>query len=390
MMRKTLTLRETIVVLLLIILLAFLFGFFGWYVGYYRISLFGKLSGKKDSKEIQYVLSLIESKYDGAVDQTMAIDWGISGVLASLQDPYSFYIPKDQYERLKEQATGQFIGIGMVYNLDGKTPVVATILPNSPAKEVGLVPGTKITKINGKDVNGFGNPVEIQLALRGKEGETVTLSTLLPDGTPKEFTITRKKFTIQNVTLSVLPNKIGHIVIYQFSVNFKEEFAPIVEQIRTQQLKAVIVDLRGNTGGTANMGIFLADQFLKSGVIVKEKRKGETQENVQGAKLGDPLEDIPLVVLVNKSTGSEAEVFAAAVSEGKRGKLIGEKTYGKGTEQDTIPLSDESAIQLTTGKWFTPSGTWIQGKGITPDIPVGDTFTNGQDAILARGVIELQ
>lgn len=383
---KRLSFKEFCFVLFLLGLIISLAFISGWRLGYQGGS-FPPLSKKaKDFSDILRVYNIINKEFYGNFDPTKSSEYTIEKLVESLDDPYSYYVTKEEYQKFKEEERGEFVGIGIVYVVENKTPLIIEVFPGSPAEASGLEIGERMTQIDGIDVDKFNNEVEIINRLKNKEKEPVKLKILDTKGETREVIITRERFKIPNLAFKLIENEIGYLKIYQFSPTLKEEFYPLVQQLETPNTKRLVIDLRNNIGGNIDMAVFLANQFIKEGVLVREKSKKSTKEIIQKALGEAPFEDFKITVLTNSRSASAAEVFVSAIKDNGRGKIVGEKTKGKGSEQTFFELSDGSAIYITVGRWFTPRGEWIDGKGIEPDIKVSESFNEENDRILEKAI----
>lgn len=387
--KKQLTVKDSLIVLFLLSIIVSLAFFSGWKTGYQGRtpgSLFKKST--KDLSDIKRVYSLIEKEFDGDFDPTKSNEYTVEKLVESLGDPYSYYVSKDEYEKLKREERGEFTGIGIIYVIEKKTLVIVEVLPESPAESAGLKTGEKIIQIDDVSVEQLNNEIEVINKLEGEEGKILRLRILGKDNESREVEIERKRFKTPNLLFRLIDNKIGYLKIYQFSLTLQEEFSSITE-FQRQGVEKLVIDLRNNIGGDMPMAIFLADQFLKEGIIVREKSK-DSQEIIQKASGKAPLGEVKITVLVNSRTASAAEVFAAAIKENNQGKILGERTKGKDTEQTFFELADGSAICLTTGQWFTPKGESVKGKGIEPDIEIPEKIQKDEDYLLKRAIEIIQ
>lgn len=387
--KKHLSVKELIIILCLLGFVISLAFFLGWRLGYQGLHLTFLQKDARGLTDIKRVYNIIRYEFDGAFDSARSSSYTIEKLVETLQDPHSYYVTKEEYKEYKEEERGEFIGIGIVYVVEHKTPLILEVLPGSPAETSGLKIGERIVQINDLGVEKF-NEVELINQLKGQEGEIVRLRILDGKEKSRKVTIKREKFKIPNITFKLMENEVGYLKIYQFSPTLKEEFYPILQELKNYNSKKLVIDLRNNIGGDINMAVFIADQFIKEGVLVREKSKKTPKESVQKASGNALLQDYEIAVLVNYRTASAAEVLAAAIKDNARGKILGEKTKGKASEQTFFELNDGSAICLTIGKWLTPKSEWLEGKGIEPDIKITEKKEGGDDPILKKAIEILQ
>ena len=309
----------------------------------------------------------------------------INGLLEALDDPYTSYF--ESYDLAWSAFEGSFEGIGAVITMeDGELTVVSPIA-GTPAAEAGIRAGDKILEIDGQPTSGM-SLAEAVLKIRGPEGTAVTLLILHQgETTPVEIEIVRERIKLQSVYLEMLPDNIAHIRITYFSERTHEE---LVTALNDTLIEGIILDLRGNPGGSLQAVVDVAGEFLDGGIVLYE---ADDEGNITKEWPASPeglATDLPLAVLVDVGSASGSEVLAGALQDRERAKLIGTTTYGKGSVCTLQVLSDGSALYITTARWLTPNGYLIEGKGLTPDIEVAMTeedIESGRDPQL-EGAIE--
>ncbi len=312
------------------------------------------------------VMAIIDNSYVDKVNNVKLIDNAIKGMVSSL-DPHSSYMTKEEYKELKVITTGKFGGLGIEITLkDGVLTVVAPI-EDTPAYKAGIKSKDMIIKINGKSTLGMSLQDAVKI-LRGKPGTKVTL-TILRKKQEKPFnvTITRAIIHVKSVKYKKIGN-IGYLRIAQFQQGTTEEVANALKKLNG--IKGLVIDLRNNPGGLLQEAIGVSNLFVKQGVIVsiRGRNKDDTQYFYADNSGNEPT--YPIVVLINSGTASAAEIVSGCLKDDKRAIIMGVRSFGKGSVQSVIPLSDGSALRLTTAKYYTPSGRSIQAIGIEPDIVV--------------------
>jgi carboxyl-terminal processing protease len=327
----------------------------------------------KNYEELVKVVRLIKDKYVDDVELADLLAGAYRGMLQEL-DPYSQYITPDEMEDLRIETEGEFSGLGIeVIVQDGILTVITPML-GSPAFRAGVMPGDKIIHIEGESAERISLREAIK-KLRGAPGTKVTITVMHPGETePKDITIERGVVHLRSVRgVEMLDDdkKIGYIAITSFQEDTPEEFDNAIEDLLQKGMQALILDLRFNPGGLLDTSVEVADKFLEEGVIVSTKGRDKSQDQIYRAEKSGTYTNFPIVVLINKGSASAAEIVAGAIRDNNRGLLVGTTTFGKGSVQSLVPVEKgESAIKLTTAKYYTPSGKLIHNIGIAPDIVV--------------------
>jgi carboxyl-terminal processing protease len=314
------------------------------------------------------VLRQIEDNYVEAQDPQKLIYGAIKGMVQSL-DPHSSFLTKEEHKELLIETKGSFTGIGIEITVRDNILTVVSPIEGTPAHEAGLEAGDKIIKIDGKPTLDM-TLMDAVKTIRGPKGTEVNL-TVSREGEdkPLEFTIIRDVIPLKSVRQYMLKPGIGYLRISNFQGKTDEDLETALSELETgDTLKGLILDLRNNPGGLLNQAIKVADVFLDSGVIVSTKGRNSSQNIKVSAHENKKGLSCPIVVLVNGGSASASEIVAGALQDNKRALILGTKTFGKGSVQTILPLSDGSGLRLTTARYYTPNGTSIQLSGITPDI----------------------
>lgn len=348
----------------------------------------------------------------GNID-TQKMVWGaISGMVNSLDDPYTAFLTPKENKEFKEDIGGSFQGIGAQLGLrDGKV-IVQSPLRGSPAERAGLLPLDWIVKVNDEETFGW-TIAQAVSKIRGPKGTTVTL-TIVHEKAEKtnDVSIIREEIIIPSVeswvksvsevkeisglsglsSILFSPKRVGYIALSRFGDRTNEEWQKAVSDISKAEktnsgLAGFVFDLRNNPGGYLEGAVFIASEFLKSGVVVTQVNSDGTKDTMSINRKGQ-LTTIPMVVLINQGSASAAEIVAGALKDHKRAKIVGETSFGKGSVQSPQELTGGSSVHITTGKWLLPNGDWINKKGITPDVEVkmDNLSIATQDAQLARAI----
>ena len=316
-------------------------------------------------------LSIVQSDYVEEPEAQQLIYGALKGMLATL-DPYSQFLDPDSYNELKVDTEGQFGGLGIEISIKDDLLTIIAPIDDTPAYHAGLKAGDRIVKIDGELTRGI-TLLEAVKKLRGKPETTVTL-TVLRDGENqvKEFTLARAIIKIQSVReAKLLEDHIGYIRLSDFRENTPADLESALDRLRGEGMEGLVLDLRNNPGGLLDVAVSTTELFLeRRQMIVSTKGRFKSQNLEFHSRRQGPMQETPVVVLVNEGSASASEIVAGALQDHRRAILVGIKTYGKASVQTIFPLKDGSALRLTTSKYFTPSGRLIHGEGITPDVVV--------------------
>lgn len=336
--------------------------------------LFARVQGSDFLSELGPLITAyraIQNEYIEKVEPSQLMEGAIKGMIESLEDPYSHWMDEEIYNEMKQEKEGEFGGVGIQITIEDNFLTIISPLEGSPASKAGLEPKDRIIKIDGESAEKI-TLTEAMKKLRGEPGTKVKMTIQRrEEENPLEFTITRAIIKFPNIKEETLKENIGYIKIVGFTnENTAEDLRKALIKLKTIQIEALILDLRYNPGGLLTQAVEVADEFLSSGVIVSIKGRDSSQNQVYSAHQQGEGEKIPLIILINQGSASASEIVASAIKENKRGILLGEKTFGKGTVQAIIPINKEGAMTLTTAKYYTPSEISIEGEGIEPDIKV--------------------
>lgn len=318
----------------------------------------------KYNKMIGLEGAIKEDFYQKTKDDKL-VNGAIKGMFSGLDDPYSQYYTKEEFKRLKEQTSGSFVGIGVIISPSPDDDYLTVVSPiqGSPAEKSGIEAGDKIVKVDGKNVFAKNSDEAISM-IKGKEGTTVEL-TLKRDGNEFDVKVKREEIVSKSVEGKMLEDKIGYVRITSFSENTYKEFKTALDRLKSEGMKGLILDVRDNGGGLLNICKDIADELIGEGTIVYTKdNKGNTEYlKSDKDKLG-----LPIAILTNGNSASASEILTGAIVDNKAGISIGTTTFGKGLVQSVRELKDGTGFKLTTAQYFTPSGDYINEKGIKPNI----------------------
>ncbi|MCF8720691.1 S41 family peptidase [Nitrospina gracilis] len=321
-------------------------------------------------KVFSEILALLESNYVEAVDPQQLIEGAIQGMLKTL-DPHTSYLPPDSFKQMKVETSGKFGGLGIEITVRNGILTVVSPIEGTPADKAGIKAGDKIIKIEDEPTLDLSLTDAVAL-LRGERGSDVNI-TIFRKGMekPKVVTITRDIIKVQSVKKRVFYENIGYIKIRNFTKTTSQDLDRFLNDFEERRVQKLILDLRGNPGGLLNQAVEVADRFLdKENLIVYTQGRSEDQNMRFTTHESRKHFRYPMIILVNGGSASASEIVAGALQDMGRAVILGTQTFGKGSVQTIIPLSDGSALRLTTARYYTPSGKVIQENGITPDIVI--------------------
>ena len=319
---------------------------------------------KTGTSKLDQLESLILERFIGESDQVAMEDAAAEAMVDSLGDRWSYYIPADEYEAYQEQVANAFVGVGITIQLTEESEglLVVDVTRGGPAEEAGILVGDTLVAVEQTRIAGM-STTEVRNLVRGEEGTWVSL-TLSRDGREETFSVERRRIEVPVATFSMLDNHVGLVRIENFDQRCAQETIAAIEALLAQGAEGLIFDVRGNPGGYADEMVKILDYLLPEGELFRTvDYAGRERVDTSDA---DCLE-LPMAVLVNQDSYSAAEFFAAALREYDWAVVVGQKTCGKGYFQNTLPLSDGSAVGLSVGKYFTPNGESLADVGVTPD-----------------------
>ena len=325
----------------------------------------------EDLRTFTEVFAKIKNDYVESINDKTLLENAIRGMLSGL-DPHSAYLIPDDYQELQAGTSGEFGGLGIEVGMeDGFIKVIAPI-DDTPAQRAGVEAGDLVIRLDDTPVKGM-SLAEAVKVMRGAPGTDIVL-TIVREGAdrPLRITITRDVIRVTSVRSRSLEPGYGYVRISQFQVRTGESLREAIANLREVSggdgLKGLVLDLRNNPGGVLNAAVSVSDAFLDKGTIVYTEGRMDDAQLTFSAKGSDILDGVPLVVLVNAGSASASEIVAGALQDHRRAVIMGEKTFGKGSVQTILPLDNGSALKLTTARYYTPSGSSIQARGIVPDI----------------------
>ncbi|MFH1863326.1 MAG: S41 family peptidase [bacterium] len=336
------------------------------------------------------VWDTLESQYfdKSKINRTDMVYGAIGGMVSALGDPYTVFLPPGENKVVQEDLSGSFEGVGIQIGFKGSQLAVIAPLPDSPAEKAGIKAGDFIIGIKdeGKKIEvgtiGITLPEAVKM-IRGKAGTKVTLILTRDEvKTPLSIEVERKMLNVPSVILSYAgkDNTVAHLRISKFGGETAAQWNEKVDEIvKNKNIKGIVLDLRNNPGGYLEGAVDIYGEFVKTGSVgVIEERSDGNKKEYKTERIGR-LMTMPLVVLVNGGSASGSEILAGALADANRAKLIGEKTFGKGSIQEPIQINGGSGLHITVAKWLTPNGTWINGTGLEPDVKISDDEKTTED-----------
>lgn len=326
------------------------------------------------------------------IDHQKMVYGAISGMVASLEDPYTAFFNPEDSKKFLEDTSGSFEGVGMEIGIKKNQLRVVAPLENSPAKAADLRAGDAIVQIDGKSTAGITTDEAVNL-IRGPKGTQVVLTIFREDWSKTEdFAITRDIIKVPSLKWEIKDGDIAHIQFYQFTEKASQDFKAAAVDIINSPAKAIVLDLRNNPGGYLSVAQDIAGWFLEKGQVVTRENFGEDKSEIVHKSNGPALlKKYPAVIIINEGSASASEIVAGALRDNRQIQLIGKQSFGKGSVQQLVPLANESSLKVTIAKWLTPNGEQISEKGLAPDIeieldPADEETAEGRDAQLDKAI----
>ena len=345
----------------------------------------------EDLRRFSQVLDLVERNYVKDVSRADLINGALKGMLSAL-DPHSTFMTPEEYKEMHENTAGEFFGVGIEMTLENGQVTVLTPIDDTPAFRAGVQPGDLILSINGQPTQEL-SLSEVASRIRGPKGTEVELTLLRTNSkTPHTVRIVRDAIPLVSVKSRKLEDGYYWVRLSRFaeptSDELRKALAQAVKDSKKGGLRGIVLDLRNNPGGLLDQAVEVSDMFLSSGDIVSIKGRDNAMQRVYTARQQpDDMADVPLVVLINAGSASASEIVAGALRDHKRALIVGERSFGKGSVQNLIPLMDKSGLKLTVALYYTPNGSSIQAEGIVPDVDVPFEAPREQDKETERFLV---
>jgi carboxyl-terminal processing protease len=345
-----------------------------------------------ESQLFSQVLEKVRTSYVDVPSDNQLQEASIEGLLDNL-DPHSTYLDQDEYKQLQGKTAGNAGGLGIDISINKKVIQVVTTLDNSPARQAGIQSGDQIVDINYQTIEGM-DLRQVTAELRGKQGSEIILGIARPGQSERiEFTLVRELAPKSSVRSQMLEQGIGYIRIAVFQQETSEEFKSAINQLQVDSpLQGLVLDLRNNPGGLMPISVEVADTLIDQGLLLYTEGRLPDANKQYYATYGDLTNGAPIAVLINGGSASASEIVAGALQDQERATIIGTQSFGKGSVQSVIPLGDGRAIKLTTAHYLTPSGRFIHGYGIEPDIIIESTKpkTGTNDPQITQAILSLK
>ena len=335
----------------------------------------------EDIRSLSEVFGKIKQNYVEEVEDKELLENAIRGLLSGL-DPHSAYLDKKAFTDLREGTSGEFGGLGIVVGMEEGFVKVISPIDDTPAEKAGVKSGDLIIRLDDKNVKGMSLEDAVKI-MRGKP-KTDILLTIVREGVdkPLKIKITRAIIKVQSVRSKTLEKGFGYIRVSAFQERTGSDLRKAISKLKKEnnkKLKGLVLDLRNNPGGLLTAAVEVSDAFLESGVVVSIKGRDKSNTMTHSAKGMDLLNEAPIVVLINGGSASASEIVAGALQDHKRAIIMGTQSFGKASVQTVVPLGNGSGLKLTTARYYTPAGTSIQAKGITPDIVLDDLKVSNKE-----------
>lgn len=345
---------------------------------------------KEIDVNVEEIYSKLKDRFDGELTNEKVGEGIKRGLISATNDPYTTYFTKDQYEEFEKTLNGSFSGIGAEIGKNGEQIVVIAPIDGSPAAKSGLKAGDAILQIDGTSTEGI-SVEEAVTKIRGDAGTKVKLS-VVSAGERKDIEVTREDIKIASVKSEQLSSDVGYIKISQFGLDTASLTSRAASELKAKGVNKIILDLRNNGGGYVDQAVSVAGIWLDQKTVLSERFRG-AEIDVKRTASNPTLpigEGNKLIVLVNEGSASASEILAAALRDNAGVKLIGTKTFGKGSVQEVVELSDESRLKITIAHWFTPKGQSIDKSGIDPDVKVEVGADSSRDLQKEKAIELLQ
>lgn len=350
---------------------------------------------RREFEKLYTAYDQIQNQYFEDVDRDVLVNGAINGMVDSLEDPYSDYMNEEEASQFLEGISSSFQGIGAEVQERGGYITVVSPIKNSPAEKAGVLPNDQIIAVDGESIQGF-TTTEAVMLIRGEKGTEVTLTIVRGENAePIDITIVRDEIPIETVYAEMVGDNVAHIQVTSFSENTYQELLDAIEEMEAEGMEALVMDVRQNPGGLLDVALDISDLFIEEGNPLFEVQAKGAEPEIYMSTAGTKI-DIPVTMLIDGGSASASEILAGAMNESADIKLVGEKTFGKGTVQTANDLQDGSNLKFTTAKWLTPDGNWIHEKGIQPDVeiaypayaslPVLDTSLELKDGVISEQV----
>lgn len=376
--KKRFKVYKIIMLVVLVAFITFLITSIGMYQHFSKNDKITIIGGNDEiSTTLSKFKAIIDKEFLGEVDEEKLKEGAIKGYIEALDDPYTEYISKEEMKDYLEDATGNFVGIGiyMVKNTEADKIMVLSPIKGGPAEKAGILPGDLIISVNGEQYSAE-DMTTASSKIKGEEGSKVEIEILRGTET-KKYELTREHIKVNPVEGKVIQNNIGYIEFSSFDEGTAEDFKNKYQELEKQGIESLIIDLRNNGGGIVDEALKIADFILEKDQVILYEVDKNNKEEVEKSK-NEPIIKMPVVILTNKNTASSSEILAGALKDNGKAKIVGTTTFGKGVIQKLMQLIDGSGLKITSEEYLTPNRTKINKIGIEPDekVELPETVTN--------------
>lgn len=376
--KKRFKVYKIIMLVVLVAFITFLITSIGMYQHFSKNDKITIIGGNDEiSTTLSKFKAIIDKEFLGEVDEEKLKEGAIKGYIEALDDPYTEYISKEEMKDYLEDATGNFVGIGiyMVKNTEADKIMVLSPIKGGPAEKAGILPGDLIISVNGEQYSAE-DMTTASSKIKGEEGSKVEIEILRGTET-KKYELIREHIKVNPVEGKVIQNNIGYIEFSSFDEGTAEDFKNKYQELEKQGIKSLIIDLRNNGGGIVDEALKIADFILEKDQVILYEVDKNNKEEVEKSK-NEPIIKMPVVILTNKNTASSSEILAGALKDNGKAKIVGTTTFGKGVIQKLMQLIDGSGLKITSEEYLTPNRTKINKIGIEPDekVELPETVTN--------------
>jgi len=376
--KKRFKVYKIIMLVVLVAFITFLITSIGMYQHFSKNDKITIIGGNDEiSTTLSKFKAIIDKDFLGEVDEEKLKEGAIKGYIEALDDPYTEYISKEEMKDYLEDATGNFVGIGiyMVKNTEADKIMVLSPIKGGPAEKAGILPGDLIISVNGEQYSAE-DMTTASSKIKGEEGSKVEIEILRGTET-KKYELIREHIKVNPVEGKVIQNNIGYIEFSSFDEGTAEDFKNKYQELEKQGIKSLIIDLRNNGGGIVDEALKIADFILEKDQVILYEVDKNNKEEVEKSK-NEPIIKMPVVILTNKNTASSSEILAGALKDNGKAKIVGTTTFGKGVIQKLMQLIDGSGLKITSEEYLTPNRTKINKIGIEPDekVELPETVTN--------------
>ena len=356
-------------------------------IGWFGRGVVWTRQGSVDNQEIGRVTQLLKNNFDGDVNTEQLSEGQLRGLVASLGDPYTTYMDKEESKALSDDLKGELSGIGVEVGLKNSRLTVIAPIDGTPAATAGMRSGDIIAAIDGQDSSQLSLDEAVK-KIRGEKDTKVKITIIRGDESPRDLEITRQLIQVSSVKSEIKDGNIGYIKLRRFGDDTDVAIRQAAADLASKGVTSVVLDMRDNPGGYLDSAVTVSSEFLSAGTVVEERSR-HFESKTLVANPGGSLTKVKLIILINGGSASASEITAGALKDNGRATLVGEKSFGKGSVQEVKPLESGGQVKITVAHWFTPKGVNISKEGIKPDVEVkltNEDYNAGRDPQLDKAL----